>query len=115
MTPARFFLEVLPAIGLLRARSFPALAATICVVVEHEAFTLSLHDGKVPTRAGGDPLAPFQLYLSTSAFVGLLEGTLDVERALAHKQVGYRGDVRVLAQLGRLLVQPGSAVDVRAR
>ena len=115
MTPSRFFLEVVPALGRLRARAFPALAAKISVVVDHEAFTLSLHDDVAPARAGGDPAAPFQLYLSTSAFERLLAGTLDVEDALAKKQVGYRGDVRVLAQLGRLLSGSGSAVDVRVR
>ena len=115
MTPARFFLEVVPALGKLRARAFPALKEPISVVVDHEAFTLTLHDDVTRARAGGDPSAPFQLYLSTSAFERLLDGTLDVDDALAKKQVGFRGDLRVLAQLGRLLSGAGSSVDVRVR
>lgn len=114
MTPSRFFLEVVPALGKLRVRSFPALAAPICVVVDREAFTLTLHD-EARVRAGGDPSAPFQLFLSTSAFARLLDGTLDLEAALKHRQVGYRGDLRVLEQLGRLLSGAGSTVDIRVR
>jgi hypothetical protein len=117
MTPSAFFLQHVPALGLLRARAFPALQQRICVVVEHEAFTLDLHaegdDAHPRARAGGDPRAPFQLYLSRAAFDRLIAGTLDADDAIAKKQVGFRGDVRVLAQLGRLIAGAGSSVDVR--
>lgn len=112
MTPASFFLDVVPRLGRLRARAFPALGTKICVVVDREAFTLQLHDGVV--AAGGDPWAGFQLFLTRAAFDRLLAGTLDVDDAIARRAVGYRGDVRVLQQLGRLLSGAGSSVDVRS-
>lgn len=111
VTPSAFFLDVVPRLGRLRARAFPALGTKVCVVVDNEAFTLQLHEGTAV--AGGDPWAGFQLFLTGSAFDRLLAGTLDVDDAIARKAVGYRGDVRVLQQLGRLIAGAGSTVDVR--
>ncbi len=112
MTPSSFFLDVVPRLGRLRARAFPALGTKICVVVDHEAFTLQLHEGIAV--GGGDPWAEFQLFLTRASFDRLLAGTLDVDDAIARKQVGFRGDVRVLQQLGRLIAGAGSSVDVRS-
>lgn len=112
MTPRRFFLEVVPALGKLRARAFPALREKVCVVVDREAFTLELHEGLVTPV--GDPWAAFQLFLSRGAFDRLVAGTLDVDDAIARKQVGFRGDVRTLQQLGRFISGAGSPVDVRS-
>jgi hypothetical protein len=110
-SPSSFFLDVVPRLGRLRARAFPALGTKVCVVVDQEAFTLQLHEGVAV--AGGDPWAGFQLFLTRPAFDRLLEGTLDVDDAIARRHVGYRGDIRVLQQLGRLLSGAGTSVDVR--
>jgi hypothetical protein len=110
---ARFFEEVVPRLARRKARAFPALAQSICVVVEDRAWTLTLHDDERPVRAGGDPEAGFTLYLSAPAFDALVDGTLDVDRALDARAVGVAGDVRALEQLGRLLGGPRTTVDAR--
>lgn len=112
MTPSVFFLDVVPRLGRLRARAFPALGVKVCVVVDQEAFTLQLHDGIAVS--GGDPWAQFQLFLTRAAFDRLIAGDLDVDDAIARRHVGYRGDLRVLQQMGRLISGAGSSVDVRS-
>lgn len=113
MTPRVFFEEQLPRVARERAARFPALAGTLSVVVEHEAWTLRLHDVEQPVTRGGSPGADLALYLSAEAFAQLAAGTLDVERAVAARAVGFSGDLRALEQLGRLLQGAGTSVDVR--
>ena len=113
MTPTQFFEEQLPRLARARGALFPALAGTLSVVVEHEAWTLRLHDVTEPVRKGGTPGAELALYLSAEAFAALAAGTLDVERVLAARAIGYAGDLRALEQLGRLLQGATTSVDVR--
>ena len=112
MEPAYFFDEVLPALARERARAFPALAQRACVVVDTRAWTLDLHDAAAPVRDGADREAPFQLWLSGEAFKALVDGRVD---DVVPPRVGYRGDVRVLEQLGRMLMPASSSVFVRVR
>ena len=114
MTPRTFFEEQLPALARARAALFPALAGTISIVVEHDAWTLRLHDATAPVTPGGMPGADLALYFSADAFAALADGTLDIERAIATRSIGYSGDLRALEQLGRLLQGSGSATDVRS-
>ena len=113
MSPDDLFMRVLPAVARKRAHFFPALAAPACIVVEDRAWTLTLHDDAQPVRAGGDPGAPFQLRLSAPAFAALVDGTFDPAEGSA-PGVAYRGDVRVLEQLGRLLFGAVNSVDARS-
>jgi hypothetical protein len=136
MEPARFFDEILPALARDRAADFPALAQTAIIAVGTQAWTCTLHDDvrpvtrgvdrkllaqspdaprKVTTRRSKKPMAKgivFEMWLDEGAFQALLDGTLD-ERALAERRIGYRGDLRWLAQLGRMLAGSGDAVIVR--
>lgn len=114
MTPREFFEEHLPRLARERAALFPALAGTLSVVVEREAWTLRLHHADQPVTRGGLPGADLALYLSAEAFAALAAGTLDVERAVTARAIGFQGDLRALEQLGRLLQGKGSSVDVRA-
>ena len=113
MTPQAFFEEHLPRLARERATLFPALAGTLSVVVEREAWTLRLHDAARPVTRGGAPGAELALYLSAQAFEQLADGTLDLERALAARAIGFSGDLRALEQLGRLLQGASTSVDVR--
>lgn len=114
MTPRAFFEEQLPELARARGALFPALAGTISIVVEHDAWTLRLHDANTPVSPGGTPGADLALYFSAEAFGALAAGTLDIERAIASRSIGYAGDLRALEQLGRLLQGGGSAVGVRS-
>ena len=67
-----------------------------------------------PVTRGGTPGAELALYFGADAFAALADGTLDIERALARRAVGYAGDLRLLEQLGRLLQGGGSAHGVRS-
>ena len=113
MTPTQFFDEHLPRLARARGALFPALAGTLSVVVEHEAWTLRLHDAAEPVKRGGTPGVTLALYLSAEAFAALADGTLDLERALAARAIGYSGDLRALEQLGRLMQGATTSVDVR--
>ncbi|MBI1947509.1 MAG: SCP2 sterol-binding domain-containing protein [Deltaproteobacteria bacterium] len=114
MTPRAFFEEHLPELARARAALFPALAGTISIVVEHEAWTLRLHDAAVPVSKGGSPGADLALYFGADAFAALAGGTLDLDRAVERRAIGYAGDLRLLEQLGRLLQGGGSAHGVRS-
>ena len=100
----RFFHVTLPAVS-EDARAYPALAASMCIVVGERAFTVRMHDERAPVVDGADAGAPVQLWLSDAAFRALVDG--NASRIGAH-EVGLRGDPLVLEQLGRLL-----AGDVR--
>lgn len=114
MTPRAFFEDYLPELARARAALFPALAGTISIVVEHEAWTLRLHDATAPVTRGGTPGAELALYFGADAFAALVDDTLDLEQAIARRAVGYAGDLRLLEQLGRLLQGGGSAHGVRS-
>lgn len=113
MTPRAFFEEQLPELARARAALFPALADTISIVVEHEAWTLRLHDAATPVTRGGTPGAALALYFGADAFAALVDGTLDLDHAIARRAIGYAGDLRLLEQLGRLLQGGASAHGVR--
>ena len=139
MEPARFFEEILPALARDRAVDFPALASTAIIAVGTQAWTCTLHDGvrpvtrgvdrklltrspdvpkKITTRRSKKPAASpgsvvLEMWLDEGAFQALLDGTLDDERALAERRIGYSGDLRWLAQLGRMLAGKDGAVSVR--
>ncbi len=86
---------------------------TLLFVVGTSAWTVRLGHGEPPVERGAHGEADLVLSLSERALAGLLEGSLDLDAALAAKTVGYRGDLRLLESLGRLLAGPGRAHDVR--
>jgi hypothetical protein len=137
---AQFFEDVLPGLARGRAADFPALASTAIVAVGTRAWTCTLHDDETPVKPGVDrallraaPAArrvttkrtrkarkepgalALELWLDEGAFQALLAGTLDEDRAIRERRIGYRGDLRWLEQLGRMLAGAGDAAAVRGR
>lgn len=86
---------------------------TLLFVVGSEAWTVRLGGGERAVERGAHGEADFVLSLSERALRGLLKGDLDLDRAIAEKSVGYRGDLGVLESLGRMLAGPQRPHDIR--
>lgn len=96
-----------------RAGSGWPRAGTLLFVVSADAWTVRLGGSAPGVSHGAEGEADLVLSLSERALYDLLDGTLDLDAALAAKTVGYRGDLGLLESLGRALTGPQRSYDVR--
>jgi hypothetical protein len=95
-----------------RASDWPR-QGTLVFVVGQDAWTVRLGGKKPAVERGVHEEPDLVLSLTARALQELLDGTLDVERAILERAVGYRGDLSVLESLGRMLAGPRRPHDVR--
>ncbi len=87
-----------------RAVLFDNLHGTITFIIrEHGSWTVQLGNTTTPVTAEADARADLVLAFSEEAFGRFLTGTLDLAKAVAHKQVMHRGDPTMLVRFSRLL------------
>lgn len=97
-----------------RAALFDNLHGTITFIIrEHGSWTVQLGNADAPVTPEADARADLVLAFSEEAFERFLAGTLDLGKAVAHKQVMHRGDPSMLVRFSRLLAEDRNVFATR--
>lgn len=113
MDAARFFEVAIPEMAQRRAALFGHLRGSLAFIIRGQGgWTVHL-GAKVPVTPEADPKADLVLSFTPEAFDGFVDGSLDLERAMAEHQLAHEGDLGALTRFSSLLSADTNPLSVR--
>ncbi len=114
MNVERFFMTAIPDMAARNFVTFIGLRGDIAITVRGVGtWTIHLGDSETPVSPGAVATAELKLLFSPTAFEHLVEGKLDVGKAVAERRVSFKGNISLLEKLGYLLSTGASPLATR--
>ena len=91
MEPKRFFMTALPQLFSNRTEAFLTAAGTIVFHIgDSDSYTVRMGDTSEPVSKGADEASDLQVFFTSDAFQGLMNGTLNVKEAVQSEQMSAK-------------------------
>ncbi|MBL90471.1 MAG: hypothetical protein CMH56_01475 [Myxococcales bacterium] len=107
-------MTALPQLFSKRTEAFLTAAGTIVFHIgDSDSYTVRMGDTSEPVSEGADEASDLQVFFTSDAFQGLMNGTLNVKEAVQSEQIRSEGDGDLFSALGHLLQAPTSGLNAR--